>query len=568
MKILSIYPWTHISSSALMINGKLVSAAPEERFTRKKWTTDFPINSANWCLKNSKLTWDDIDLIAIPWNPGLNISSASSRWDSNISWRGEMLSNIPSNILKATKNYNPGVMSLSVDKTKIVYLNHHDCHAASAIFVSPFNKCDYLTIDGHGEVETCLMGNFDGKKLNNFHSISYPHSVGLLYGAFTDFLGFKPDNDEWKTMALASFSKKKNLYDKKFLEVYKLNNNGFELNLSYFDFYLFDRKPNFYNKKLEELFGKPRIKNEKITKRHHEIAGALQRTFEKIVFHLLKITKRLGGKSNNIVLAGGAAMNCVFNGKLEKNNIYKNNFIPPWPDDLGVSIGATFLANNNLKKIKKNFSYNKSAYLGPKYSDREIENLLKKYGLKFKKIKNISSYIAKKISKGYLIGWFQDRMEFTHRALGNRSILADPRNKNTQNIINEAVKYRESFRPFAPSVLGEKAHEIFDIKKNKKIEFMEKAIMVRNNWKKKIPAVTHVDGTARVQTVFENYNPKFYKLIEEFYKLTNVPVLVNTSFNLNGEPIVENPSDAIRTFHTCGLDILVLGDYIIEKKYE
>ncbi len=566
MKILSIYPWTHISSSALMINGKLVSAVPEERFTRKKWTTDFPIKSANWCLKNSNLTWDDLDLIAIPWNPGLNISSASSRWDSNISWRGEMLSNIPSNIFKATNNYNPGVMSLSFDKTKIVYFNHHDCHAASAIFVSPFSKCDYLTIDGHGEVETCLMGKFDGKSLKNFHSISYPHSVGLLYGTFTDFLGFKPDNDEWKTMALASFSMRENLYDKKFLEIYKLNKNGFELNLSYFDFYLFDRKPSFYNKKLKDLFGKPREKNEKITKRHHEIAGALQRSFEKIVFHLLKITKRLGGKSNNIVLAGGAAMNCVFNGRLEKKSIYKNNFIPPWPDDLGVSIGATVMANKNFKSIMKQSNQNKSVYLGPKYSNREIENLLTKYSLKFRKIKKITTYVAEKISKGYLVGWFQDRMEFTHRALGNRSILADPRNKNMKNIINKAVKYREGFRPFAPAVLGEKAHEIFDIKKEKKIEFMEKAIMVKNNWKKIIPAVTHIDGTARVQTVFENYNPKFYKLIKEFYKLTNVPVLVNTSFNLNGEPIVENPSDAIRTFHTCGLDVLVLGEYIIEKR--
>ena len=259
-------------------------------------------------------------------------------------------------------------------------------------------------------------------------------------------------------------------------------------------------------------------------------------------------------------------MNCVFNGRMEKVNIYKNNFVPPWPDDLGVSIGATFLANKNLKKIKKNFLFNKSVYLGPKYSDREIEILLKKYGLKFKKMNKLYSYIADKISKGYLIGWFQDRMEFTHRALGNRSILADPRNKDTKNIINKAVKYRESFRPFAPAVLGENANEIFDLKKGKKIEFMEKAVMVKNSWKKKIPAVTHIDGSARVQTVFKNYNPKFYNLIKEFYKLTSVPILVNTSFNLNGEPIVENPSDAIRTFHTCGLDILVLGNYIIEKK--
>ena len=565
MKILSLYPWTHISSSALIINGKLVSAAPEERFTRRKWTTDFPLNSANWCLKNSKLSWDDLDLIAIPWNPGLNISSSSSRWDSNISWRGEMLSNIPSNILKATKNFNPGNINLSFDKTKIVYLNHHDCHAASAVFVSPFKNCDYLTIDGHGEVETCLMGSYDGKRFNKTHSISYPHSVGLLYGTFTDFLGFKPDNDEWKTMALASFSQRQNLFDKKFSEIYTLKEDGFELNLTYFDFYLFDKKPNFYNKKLIDLFGKPRKKDERITKRHHEIAGALQRAFEKIVFHLLKITKKLGGKSNNVVLAGGAAMNCVFNGRLEQNKIYRNNFIPPWPDDLGVSIGACFLANKNYSNVKKNFLQNKSVYLGPKYENKEVEDLLIKYGLKFKKVKNISSYVAKKISQGHLIGWFQDRMEFTHRALGNRSILADPRRFETQKKVNLAVKYRESFRPFAPAVLENEAYKIFEMKKQTRIEFMEKAVKVRNNWLKKIPAVVHVDNTARVQTVSEKFNPTFYRLIKEFYKITNVPVILNTSFNLNGEPIVMTPSDAIRTFHTCGLDTLVLENYVIEK---
>ncbi len=566
MKILSLYPWTHISSSALMINGKIVSAAPEERFSRKKWSTDFPINSANWCLKNSKLSWKDLDMIVIPWNPGLNISSASSRWDNNISWRGEFLSNIPSNIMKALKSHKPGKMKLSFDNTNIVYLNHHDCHAASAIFVSPFQKCDYLTIDGHGEVETCLMGYYDGRKLINRKSVSYPHSVGLLYGTFTDFLGFKPDNDEWKTMALASFSIKENSYDKKFSKIYKLNKDGFELDLSYFDFYLFDKKPNFYNKKLISLFGQPRVKSQKITKRHHEIAGALQRSFEKIVFHLIKITKEIGGKSNNIVLAGGAAMNCVFNGRLEKTKLYKNNFVPPWPDDLGVSIGATLLANNIYNKGIKNNPSNKSVYLGPKYTNKNIEELLKKYGLKFKKVNNISSYVSQKISKGHLVGWFQDSMEFTHRALGNRSILADPRRIDTQRKVNLAVKYRESFRPFAPAVLFEKAHEIFEINKNTHIEFMEKAVLVKKNWRNKIPAVVHVDNTARVQTVKKEFNKTFYNLINDFYKITNVPVILNTSFNLNGEPIVMTPSDAIRTFHTCGLDTLVLQNYIIEKK--
>jgi carbamoyltransferase len=563
MKILAIYPWTHISSSALMVNGKLIAASPEERFTRAKWTTQFPIQSANWCLTQAKLQWKDIDRIVVPWNPSLNINSASSRWDSNISWRGEMLSHIPSNVMKALNAKPSNKMIISFDKTKIIYLNHHDCHAASAIFVSPFKKCDYLTIDGHGEKETCLFGYYDGKKLNNTHSISYPHSVGLLYGTFTDFLGFKPDNDEWKTMALASFSKSKNLYDKKMNLIYKLTKDGFELDLSFFDYYLFDRQPHFYNKKLTSLFGKPRNKDEKITDKHHQVAGALQRAFTNIVFHLLKITKQKGGKSNNIVIAGGAAMNCVFNGLLENNKTYKNNFVPPWPDDLGVSIGATYLENHNLGKKSKNEC---QVYLGPGYSNADILTLLKKFNLTFFKPDNISRYIAERISKGHLIGWFQDRMEFTHRALGNRSILADPRKIEMQLKVNSAVKYRETFRPFAPAVLEEHASKIFMINKKTRVPFMEKAVLVKNNWKNKIPAVVHVDGTARVQTVSKKSNSSFYNLIDEFYKITNVPVLLNTSFNLNGEPIVMTPSDAIRTFHTCGLDTLVLQDYVILKK--
>ena len=563
MKILSIYPWTHISSSALMIDGKLVAASPEERFTRVKWTTQFPIQSANWCLEQANIQWKDIDRIVVPWNPSINISSSSSRWDSNISWRGEMLSNVPSNVMKALKSKPSKKMTVSFGDTKIVYLNHHECHAASAIFVSPFKKCDYLSIDGHGEKETCLFGYYDGKKLINTNSISYPHSVGLLYGAFTDFLGFKPDNDEWKTMALASFSKNKNPYDKKIKSIYKLTKNGFELDLSFFDYYLFDRQPHFYNEKLILLFGKPREKNEKISNKHHQIAGALQRAFTHIVFHLLKITKEKGGKSNNIVIAGGAAMNCVFNGLLENKDTYKNNFVPPWPDDLGVSIGGAYLENHNQGKKSKNDC---KVYLGPGYSNEDIHSLLKKYNLTFFKLDNISEYIAERISKGHLIGWFQDRMEFTHRALGNRSILADPRKLEMQLKVNTAVKYRETFRPFAPAVLEEFASKIFKIDKNTKVPFMEKAVLVRNDWRKKIPAVVHVDGTARVQTVNKKFNPRFYNLIKEFYKITNVPILLNTSFNLNGEPVVMTPSDAIRTFHTCGLDTLVLQDYVILKK--
>ncbi len=564
MKILSIYPWTHISSSALMIDGKLICASPEERFNRKKWSVDFPILSANWCLKQSKLDWKDLDIIVIPWNPSYNINSASSRWDNNIRWRGELLSNIPTNIMKALKNKPAESMEISFGNTKILYLNHHECHAASAFFTSGFGKSDILTIDGHGETETCVSGYFSNEKFKKTNSILYPHSVGLLYGTFTEFLGFKPDSDEWKTMALASFAIKKNSFDKKIKKLYKLTKSGFELDLSFFDYYQFDKKPHFFNKKFCELFGSIREKNSKINSRHHQIAGALQRAFERIVYHLLSITKKNGCGSENIILAGGAAMNCVFNGLLNKKSIYKNNYIPPWPDDSGVSIGATYLANF-IKKKKNKSKAPANVYLGPSFSNKEIIETIKKYNLKYSKPKNVCSYTAEKLNRGYLIGWFQGNMEFSHRALGNRSIIADPRKKVFKEKVNSAIKYRESFRPFAPAVLENHAHKIFDLRKSEKVYFMEKAIKVKKNWKEKIPAVVHVDNTARVQTVSKKLNQKFYKLIEEFNKITSVPVILNTSFNLNGEPVVLSPSDAIRTFYTCGLDYLVLGDYVIKK---
>ena len=565
MKILALYPWSHISSSALMINGKVVSASAEERFNKQKWSTVFPLQSAEWCLKSNKLTWKDIDKIVIPWNPAHNINTSNDRWDSTMTWRGQMLSHIPSNLMKAQGGPIANRIETHFDKTKIIYVNHHDCHAASAIFCSPFKKTDYLTIDGHGESETCSYGYFDGKKIIKKGYVLYPHSVGLLYGAFTNFLGFVPDKDEWKTMALASYSIKKNIYDKKIKEIYKLTKNGFELDLTFFDYYLFDKKPNFYNKKLTRIFGQPRLKDDKILKKHHEIAGALQRTFEKIVFHLLEITKRNGSKSGNIAISGGAAMNCVFNGNLDENKIYNENYIPPWPDDLGVSIGATYLLNSEKSKTNYKPKRIRSCYLGPKYSDSEIKSTLDKFKLKYSKSDDICKFAATRLANKKLIGWFQDNMEFTHRALGNRSIIADPRNSKIKDTINKAVKYRESFRPFAPSVLQKYAHSIFHIKEGSTVDYMEKAVKVRSKWIKKIPGTTHVDNSARIQTVSKDYNHKFYKLIENFYEITNIPVVLNTSFNLNGQPIVCDPEDAIKTFFSCGLDILIMGNYYIEK---
>lgn len=566
MKILSIYPYTHISSCALMINGNIKFAAPEERFNRIKMSTSFPLKSMEWCLKKAKLKLEDIDLIVIPWNPAHNIKDASSRWVNEMRWRGEMLTNIPVNILKKLSGKAPENMEIKFNNTRILYLNHHECHAASAFFTSPFKNSDILTIDGHGEVDTCYFGYGKNKIIKNLDSIKYPHSVGLFYGAFTNFLGFKPDSDEWKAMALSSYKfKSQNIYLSKIKKIFKLHNGKFELDLSYFQFYFFDRKKNFFSKKFEKLFGNPRGKDKKIEKRHYEIASAMQKAFEEIVFYLLKNLKSKGGKSGNIVLAGGAAMNCVFNGLLHKKNLYKKNYIPAYPDDLGVSIGAAYLANNIYSKKSRKIFHEKHNFFGPNFTDKEIKNELLKSKVRYNVPKDLNEYIAKKLSNGKLIGWFQDSMEFSHRALGNRSILADPRNPKMKNIINQAIKFREGFRPFAPSVLEEYAHKIFDMKKEDRIYFMEKTARVKKNWIKKIPAVTHVDRSARVQTVNKKIHYKFYSLIKKFYEITDIPLVVNTSFNLNGEPIVCSPNDAIRTFFSCGLDVLVIGKYVVEK---
>lgn len=566
MKILSVYPYTHISSAALMINGKIVSASPEERFNREKMSTKFPINSANWCLKNNNLKWEDLDLIVVPWNPSININDVSNRWINELRWRGEMLSHIPGHILRALNGSPPNSMEIKFGKTKIIYLDHHECHAASAFYLSPFQKSDVLTIDGHGEEETCYLGSFNKNTLKKIDSIKYPNSLGLFYGTFTDFLGFKPDVDEWKVMALSSYTKK-NTYLKKVSNLIKLTRDGFELDLSYFDYFTFDRKKNFFTKKFIDLFGNKRLKKQKITEKHYEIAYAMQKVFENTVDHLLKVLKRKSNqKTKNIVLAGGAAMNCVYNGKLLKKNIYKSSFIPPCPDDLGVTIGALLLANSRIRQKVKNLNHNnKTCYWGPSFNDQQILDSIKTFKLKYIISKNIYKEIAYEISKKKIVGWFQDGMEFGHRALGNRSIIADPRLISMQKSVNKAVKFRESFRPFAPAVIGEEAHKIFDLRQKEKVLFMERAVKVRKGWKNKIQAVCHVDNTARVQSVFKDTNPKFYKLIKEYKNITKIPVLLNTSFNLNGEPIVCTPTDAIRTFFSCGLDILVVGKYIIKK---
>ena len=534
IKILSIYPYTHISSAALLVDGKIVSAAAEERFNRNKSSTAFPIKTLDWIFRSNKLSWKDIDRIVIPWNPQINLNNVSTRWISEMRWRGELLTNIPSYLMRLQqKNDFKENISINLNDKSIKFLDHHASHVASSYFMSGFDNSDVISIDGHGEIDSCFLGYAKGSEIKKNLSIKYPHSVGLFYGTFTDFLGFKPDSEEWKVMALASFSQKRNVFDKKIEKLVNLNPNGFELDLTFFNYYLFDRQKNFFSDKLCDLLGKPRNKNEKISKKHYEIAGAMQRMFENIVFHLCKILRKKNKqKSQNLCISGGAAMNCVFNGLISRSKIYKNIFIPPCPDDLGVSVGACYLeyfSNIKKSKIYKPKIVNTN-YWGPSFKDFEVEKILKNNKISFKKLseKQLSDFVASKIFNGALVGWFQGSMEFGHRALGNRSILGNPQNKNIKNIVNKAIKFREGFRPFAPICTLSDAHKYFEIEKNYQINFMEKTVIVKKKFRKIFSGITHVDNSARLQTVSEHQNNKIFTLLKSFEKISGHPVLLNT----------------------------------------
>ena len=565
MKVLALYPYIHLSSAALLIDGEIVAASPEERFDRQKMSTAFPNKSAEWCLKSQGLKWEDLDMIVVPWNPMRNVNHASRRWVSEMNWRGQLLSHVPIQVMRAIDGPMENELEIRWGKTRIVYMNHHECHAANGFFLSPFEEADILTIDGHGEDETCFFGYGSGNQITQRSNVIYPHSVGLFYGTFTDFLGFTPDVDEWKVMALSSYALEKNEYDDKIRSLINLTDTGFELDLTYFDYFNFDRRPHFYHQKLVDLIGKPRKRNEPLERKHFEIAGAMQRVFVETVTHLVALSEKHGKKSGNLVISGGAAMNSVFNGILDKLDIYKNSSISSCPDDSGVAVGAALLAWHRYGKKPRKIQEQLHNSWGPSYSDDEARDTLQKFKLKFEEPKNLCETIAKEIADGKLVGWFQGAMEFGHRALGNRSILADPRKESTKDTVNAAVKYRESFRPFAPAVLAERAEEIFELRPGRKVRFMERVVPIRDEWKEKLGAVNHVDGTGRVQTVEREINPKYYDVIKEFGKITGVPVLLNTSFNLNGEPIVMTPEHAVRTFFSCGLDILVIGPCVVRK---
>ena len=552
------------TSASLLKNGKLIGAIEEERLTRNKRTRSFPNLSIEYLLKKNNLSFEDINAVGISWNPTINLEKFDKANSTNHSYIPNILHTVPSNLMHFSnrKTFRYFKQELSIKKNKkipIYYINHHYCHAAN-FFVSPFKNSSILTVDAFGEKQS--VGFFKGKnnEINSIWSQEFPHSLGAFYSTFTEICGFKPQNDEWKLMGAAAYGNK-NIYYKKIRNLVSLiPDTGFELDLKFFNHYMFHR-PHYFNKKLLSYLEIKQNTDEVLNKKYYNLAAASQLVFEDIYFHLINSLFKKS-ESYNLVISGGSALNSLANGKVLNKTKFKNLFVPPVPDDSGAGLGAANYCFNVINKKKKRYVMNNN-FLGPEFSNNEIRKILNKYKIKYQYLDNVSKEAAKSIANSKIIGWFQGKIEFGDRALGNRSILADPRNKNMKSRVNKSIKYREQFRPFAPAILNEYTSDFFENPQSS--FFMERTLKIKKIKRKLIPAVTHLDGTGRLQTVNKVNNQKFYELIVEFFKLTKIPIVLNTSLNYKGDPIVCSPDDAIKTFYLSGLDELYLGNYRVIK---
>tara|TARA_B100000427_G_scaffold318957_1_gene316676 strand:+ start:217 stop:2052 length:1836 start_codon:yes stop_codon:yes gene_type:complete len=593
--ILGISAFYHDSAATILVDGKIVAAAQEERFSRKKHDSNYPYNAVEFVLKYANLKLSEVDQVVFFEKPFLKferlletyVAFAPNGFKSFCSampiWLKEKL--FQKNFLfNKLKNHDDNFKN----QDKIFFSDHHLSHAASAFFPSPFDEAIVITADGVGEWATTTVAIGKGNNLEIQKEIHFPHSLGLLYSAFTYYSGFKVNSGEYKLMGLAPYGEPS--FVKQIYELIDIKDDGtFRLDQSYFNY---STGLTMTNDKFNKLFGqKPRnSKLEKITQFHMDIAASIQKVTEEIMIKLAKSVQN-EYKLKNLCLAGGVALNCVANGKILKEKIFKNIWIQPAAGDAGGSLGAALalwhIEQNNPRIANPNDDM-QGSYLGPEYSEEELKIELDKVGAKYQKFETheLLDKVAADLSNEEAIGWFQGRMEFGPRALGARSILGDPRSEKMQKNLNLKVKYRESFRPFAPSVLREDLSKWFDldvdspymlmvsnISEHKKKEMTSDqknlfGIEKLNVKRSEIPAVTHVDYSARIQTVHKFTNEKYFKLIENFKKKTNCPVLVNTSFNVRGEPIVNTPTDAFNCFMGTELDKLVIGNFYLDKNVQ
>jgi carbamoyltransferase len=594
-KILGISGLYHDSSAVLCIDGEIIAAAQEERFTRVKHDVSFPVNAIDYCLKEGNVLPDFLDAVVYYDNPFLTLN----RWLHNITTLGDGCSEIINRdfdslfseklwINKIAENH----LGMFCKTGKLLVTKHHIAHASSAFYPSPFKRAAIITADGVGEWTTTAIGVGDGNNIQLLKHINYPHSLGLLYSAITYFCGFKVNSGEYKLMGLAPYgvSRYAEVIKNKLIDI--KSDGSYRLNMDYFDYY---SGKFMTNQKFNDLFGgNPRNPESDITRREMDIAASIQKVTEEVMV-LLARHARKESDAENLVMAGGIALNCVVTGKLIREKIFKNIWVQPAAGDAGGALGAALYAHyghfGHERKCGKHDSQ-KGSFLGPKFDTEAIKKYLKGIDAKYVEFINkgeLYKKLSQLIAEGNIVGFFNGRMEFGPRALGGRSILGDPRNAQMQSKLNLKIKFRESFRPFAPAVLVEKVSEYFefdrespymlictDVRKEHrkdfdiskyqnqagdKIDMLHIVREVRSD----IPAVTHVDYSARLQTVNASDNPDFHALISEFYKLTGCPVLVNTSFNVRGEPIVCTPEDAYRCFMRTDMDNLVLENLLLYK---
>ncbi len=600
--ILGISAFYHDSAAAILRDGEIIAAAQEERFTRKKHDPGFPIHAIRYCLKTAGISLNALEAIAFYDKPLLKFErlletyydhaprGIRSFWQAIPVWLKEKLffkRLLKQNLLETDANF-------IYNNATILFPEHHLSHQASAFFPSPFKEAAIITLDGVGEWTTTSIAKGTGEKIEVLREIHFPHSLGLLYSSFTYFLGFKVNSGEYKMMGLAPYGQPDSEELRRFIDIIKNNlikikpDGSFQLQLKYFTYPTGLRMVD--DQQWGKLFGLPARKPEsELLQSHCNIALAIQKVTEEIILKIAKTAKDLTG-SDNLCLAGGVALNCVANGQIQNEKLYKNIFIQPAAGDAGGALGAGLAAHyiyfNNKRKTTISDSM-QGSYLGPSFDELDIGLFVRDNHIKYKKysnFKDVYQVISSHLAKGKIVGWFQGRMEYGPRALGNRSILGNPRKTDMQKKLNLKIKYRESFRPFAPAVLAERVLDYFSIYSSSpymllvqsvlpkhrnelpenypKLPIKEKLYYQRSN----IPAVTHIDFSARIQTVHKETNPKFHQLLQAFEAKTGCPMLVNTSFNVRGEPIVCTPEDAYRCFMHTEMDYLVMENFIFDKK--
>ena len=553
--IIGISCFFHDAACCLLKDGVLVAAAEEERFSRSKHDAGIPKRAFNYCLEEGGLTIDEVDCVAYYEEPTKKLARQLSMMLPSLSSEKKVQVRLdphrPKREIREILGY----------EGPIEYVGHHQAHAASSFYYSGFDEAAILTVDGVGEWDTTSFGRGNGKGLEILETVEFPHSLGLLYSTITGYLGFEVNEGEYKVMGLAPYGQPRHI---DLIRKLIINQPGgqYLLDLQYFDFKSFQR---MYSDKMLSLFGHPpRQPRTEILDFHKDLARSLQYVLEEILMEKLKYLHELTG-SENLCMAGGVALNCVANGRIKREGPFKRMFVQPAAGDSGGALGAAAIAHKRRTNEQTKSLTFRHAYLGPAFTNEDVASVIESTGIKALDFRGregeLLESVAQRLAAGKIVGWFHGRMEFGPRALGGRSILADPRGETMQDRINSMVKQRESFRPFAPAVLEDRAAAHFDL--DHASRYMLETCQVKSPIK--LPAITHVDGSARVQTVDEEANPRFARLLRAFERLTGCPILLNTSFNLNYEPIVCTPVDALICFILSGLDTLVLEDFVMDR---